>query len=144
MFTKIMVPVDLANAMRLERALEVAADLAGLYGAEIYYVAVTATTPGPMGRNPAQFTENLEKFAINQGAKHGHPINSHAMVSNDPSIDLDDRLLDACREIGADLVVMASHVPNIADALFPSNGGKMARRSGVSVMVVREKASDAL
>ena len=138
MFTKIMVPIDLPNAARLEHALQVAADLAGFYQAEICYVAVTAPTPGPMGRNPEEFAANLQIFATAQGAAHGHRSSSHAMVSTDPSIDLDDTLLRARKEIGADLVVMASHVPNIADALFPSHGGKIARKDGVSVMVVRE------
>ncbi len=133
-----MVPVDLAHAARLQHALQVAADLGKLYQAELCYVAVTAPTPGPMGRTPEQFRENLEKFAAAQGAEHGRPVSSLAMISTDPSIDLDDKLLQARRESGADLVVMASHVPNIADAIFPSNGGKIARRSGVSVMVVRE------
>nr|WP_232897251.1 universal stress protein [Pontibaca salina] len=133
-----MVPVDLPHAARLERALQVAADLAGLYQAEVCYVAVTASTPGPKGRNPEEFAKSLESFASSQGATHGHRSSSRAMVSTDPSIDMDDTLLKACKETGADLVVMASHVPNVADTLFPSHGGKIARKAGVSVMVVRE------
>jgi nucleotide-binding universal stress UspA family protein len=137
-FTKIMVPVDLLHAARLTRALKVAADLGRLYGAEVCYVAVTAPTPGPAAHNPQEFAAKLDDFARGEGEAQGLPVSSHSVISHDPAVDLDDALLKARKEIGADLVVMASHVPGISDYLFPSHGGKMARRAGVSVMVVRE------
>lgn len=139
MFSKIMVPIDLAHADRQMSALKVAADLAGHYGAELIYTAVTAPTPGPMGHNPEEFAANLGEFALAQTAAHGLKASSHTVVSHDPAVDLDSALLKACREIGADLVVMASHVPGIADFLLPSHGGRMASHAGVSVMVVREE-----
>lgn len=139
MFKTLMVPVDLVHAARLKRALTVAADLAGLYDAEICYVAVTAPTPGPAAHNPQEFAAKLDAFATEQGTVHGRKTRSHSIVSHDPAIDLDRTLLKAREEIGADLVVMASHVPGIGDFLFPSHGGRMAQHAGVSVMVVREK-----
>lgn len=138
MFQKIMVPVDLGHAERIERALQVAADLARHYDAPACYVAVTAPTPGPLAHTPGEFAEKLTAFAAAQGARHGHRTEAHAMVSHDPSIDLDETLLKARRETGADLVVMASHVPGVTDYLFPSHGGKLAGHAKVSVMVVRE------
>ena len=59
------------------------------------------------------------------------------MISHDPAIDLDDTLMKAQHETGADLVVMQSHVPNITDYVWPSNGGTMATHSDASVFVVR-------
>lgn len=50
---------------------------------------------------------------------------------------MDDILLKAVKDTGADLVVMASHVPNIMDYVWPSNGGKIAEHAECSVMVVR-------
>jgi len=40
-------------------------------------------------------------------------------------------------EIGADLVVMQSHLPGLVDYVWPSNGGKIAGHSRASVFVVR-------
>jgi len=40
-------------------------------------------------------------------------------------------------EAGADLVVMASHVPNVTDYIWPSHGGWVAEHSDASVFVVR-------
>ncbi|SFU17292.1 universal stress protein [Sedimentitalea nanhaiensis] len=138
MFTKIMVPVDLAHAARLTRATQVAAELARLYQAETCYVAVTAPTPGPAAHNPQEFAAKLEAFAQGEAASHGHKVSSHSVVCHDPAVDLDHALLETRKEIGADLVVMASHVPGVTDYLFPSHGGRMAKHSKVSVMIVRE------
>lgn len=138
MFTKIMVPVDLTHVARLKRALSVAADLGHLYKAEVCYVAVTASTLGPVAHNPQEFSAKLAAFAENEAAKRGHMTTSHCVISHEPAVDLDHDLHKARQELGADLVVMASHVPGIADYLFPSHGGRMAAHAAVSVMVVRE------
>jgi len=50
---------------------------------------------------------------------------------------VDDALLKASRDTGADLVVMASHMPSVLDYIWPSNGGKIAEHAKCSVMVVR-------
>lgn len=139
MFKKIMVPVDLVHATKLQRALQVAADMAGLYQAEICYVAVTAATPGPAAHNPQEFAGKLDALAKSEAARHGQRATSHSIISHDPAVDMDHDLLKAREEIGADLVIMASHVPGIADYLFPSHGGRMAQHAGVSVLIVREE-----
>lgn len=140
MFSRIMVPVDLVHVGHLKRALRVAADLGRLYQIEVCYVAVTAPVPGPAAHNPQEFAAKLAALANNEASVHGHKATSHSIVSHDPAADLDKSLMKACEEINADLVVMASHVPGVADYLFPSHGGEMARHAGVSVMVVREGA----
>ncbi|MGZ9809698.1 universal stress protein [Pseudoroseicyclus sp. H15] len=137
MFNHIMVPVDLAHAGQLDRALSVAADLAKAYGATTTYVAVHAETPGSVAHTPKEFAEKLQAFAATQSEAHGQTAKAHDIVSHDPSVDLDDKLLAAADEIGADLIVMASHVPGLADHLWPSNGGKIARHFKHSVFVVR-------
>lgn len=137
MFKTIMVPVDLAHANRMERATTAAADLAKHYGATLIYVGVTAPTPSPIAHTPQEFARKLQAYADDQAAKHGHQASAHAMVSHDPTIDLDDTLLRAVGEIGADLVVMASHIPNVADHIWPSNGGYIASHAKSSVFIVR-------
>lgn len=137
MFQKIMVPVDLAHADRLERATTAAADLAKLYGATVVYVGVTAPTPSAIAHTPQEFAGKLQAFAADQAAKLGHQATSHAMVSHDPTIDLDDTLLKGLNETGADLVVMASHIPNVTDYIWPSNGGQIAAHAKASVFIVR-------
>lgn len=137
MFKTIFVPVDLAHAARLERALDVAADLAAHYGAEMVLAAVTAPTPGKLAHNPEEFRGKLDAFAADLASRYGVRARGHMVVSHDPAAELDSALMKAREETGADLVVMASHVPGVADYLLPSHGGRMASHSDVSVMVVR-------
>ena len=137
MYKKIMVPVDLAHAASLEKALSTAADLAKHYAVPVVYIGVTAATPGPVAHNPAEFAAKLEAFAGAEGVGHGHDTLARAFTSHDPATDLDDTLMKAVHETGSDLVVMASHVPGIADYLWPSNGGKIASHSDASIFVVR-------
>lgn len=137
MFSNIMIPVDLAHVDKLVHALKCAADLAGLYGATVTYVGVSAATPSSVAHSPQEFAEKLKAFAETEAGKHGHKATAHAMTSHDPSTDLDPTLLKAVDETGADLVVMASHVPNITDYIWPSNGGTIATHAKVSVLVVR-------
>ena len=137
MFDKIMVPVDLAHADKLDRALRCAADLATQYKAKVTYVGVSAATPGSVAHTPEEFAKKLSAFAKSQAETRGIEADSLALTSHDPTVDLDPTLLKAIEDTGADLVVMASHIPNVADYIWASNGSTIARRAKASVMLVR-------
>lgn len=138
MFRRIMAPIDLAHLGRLERAIEVTVDEARHHGAHVDFVMVTAATPGPLGHTPDEVRHKLEAFAAAQSEAHGIDASGHLIVSHDPAVDVDDALLKAVRKLGADLVIMASHKPGLAEYFWPSNGGKLASHSGVSVLLVRD------
>jgi len=137
MYTKIMVPVDLEHSDKLGKALTTAADLAKAFDAQIYYVGVTATTPGPVAHTPSEFEEKLEEFARQRGAAAGVEAHGLAYASHDPTVDLDKTLNKAIEDTGCDLVVMASHVPGFPEHLIASNAGYLAQHAKVSVFVVR-------
>lgn len=137
MYHRIMVPIDLAHVDALEPALQVAGDIARLYEAKVWYVSVTANTPGPVARTPADYEKKLTAFAMQQGVEHGQQFESRVLISHDPVADLEDLLVEAIADIGADLVVMQTHLPRKLDALLPAHGGKVATRAPVSVLLVR-------
>ncbi|MDZ7749764.1 MAG: 3'-5' exonuclease [Halofilum sp. (in: g-proteobacteria)] len=124
MFKKILVPVDLAHKDAIEPALTAASDLARHHGAEVCYIGVTATTPGSVARTPEEYQQKLDAFAQEQSDQHhGQTVSARAITSPDPVADLDDVLLQAIEDTGADLVVMATHLPT------PSRrGNTVARR----------------
>ncbi|WP_306120151.1 MULTISPECIES: universal stress protein [unclassified Roseitalea] len=138
MYRKIMTPVDLRHTDQLGKALKTAADLARHYDATVCYVSVAAAAPGPVGHNPQEFAEKLSVFAKQQADEHGIKTEIHPVTSHDPTTDLDDALLKCVGDIGADLVVMASHVPTLTDYIWPSNGGRVAGHAKASVFVVRD------
>lgn len=137
MYTNIMVPVDLTKLEELERALQVAADMAKLYGAEIHYVSVTPEAPSELGKRPSDFASKLEDFASQQATLHGVKTRSHPVTAHDATADLNKTLSSAGDEIGADLIIMASHIPGFLDHIFRSHGGYVATHSDLSVFLVR-------
>ena len=141
MFRKIMVPVDLAHCEKLRAAIDVAAQLARSYGAEVCYVGATTSAPSAVAHNPEEYGQKLEAFAQEQAAAHGETASSHVIISHDPTADLDHDLEKAVTDIGADLVVMATHLPKLADMLWPSNGGRLATHTEASVFLVRADAA---
>lgn len=137
MYSKILAPVDMAHVDKLEKALQTTADLAKMYAAPVAYVGVTSPQPGPAAHTPEEFEQKLEAFAARQTAAHGHASEAHMVVAHDPAADLDHVLIDAVDEVGADLVVMASHVPGVANYVWPTHGGQVAGHAKASVFVVR-------
>ena len=137
MYGKIMVPIDLAHLDLLEPSLATVADLARHYDAEICYVGVTATQPGSVARTPEEYQQKLDAFADERAQVHGQPVSTRTITSADPVADLDDLLIDAIDDVGADLVVMPTHPPSHVDVLMPSHGGKVATHTDVSVFLVR-------
>ncbi|MEM7498534.1 MAG: universal stress protein [Pseudomonadota bacterium] len=137
MFKRIMVPVDLGHLETLGKALEVTGAQAKLFNAPVTYVGVTMSAPSSVAHNPEEFGKKLAAFADKEAKKHGIDADSRAVVSHDTTIDLDDTLLKTAKDMGADLIVMQSHLPGLADYIWPSNGGTVASHSNASVLVVR-------
>ena len=137
MFKKIMVPVDLEHTDQLSKSISAAAGLSKQHGAPVCFVGVGMASPTAISHNPAEYEEKLAAFAAEQASEHGIEAESQAYFGHDPVTDVDDVLLTAIKETGADLVVMGTHVPTITDYIWPSNGGKIAAHTDASVFLLR-------
>lgn len=137
MFDRIMLPVDLANAETLTKSIEVATEMAKAHDASITLVGVTGTGPGPVAKTPEVYAEKLSAFASDLAKKSGAEVESHAIEDVDPAADLSVALLGAARDMDADLIVMASHVPGMLEHVFSSHAGYVASHAKCSVTVVR-------
>ncbi|MFW5454809.1 universal stress protein [Thioalkalivibrio sulfidiphilus] len=140
MFNKIMVPVDLAHLDALEKSLTVAADLARHYQAALCYVGVTTSQPSSVARTPEEYEQKLKTFADGHAPDNGHVPDARVYNSHDPVTDLDNILVKAIEDTGADLVVMATHLPKHLDAVMPANGSKVASHTRASIFLVRPDA----
>lgn len=139
MYRKILVPVDLSHLDKMPKALNTAIDMAKHYGATLCYVTVTNSTPGAAAHNPEELADRMREFAEEQGKSHGIKTEAEVLSSVDTAVELDDKLLEAIKNTGADLVVMASHAPGLGDKLhlLRSNGAEIVKHSDISVFVVR-------
>lgn len=137
MFNKIMVPVDLKHEEKLARTLNIVGKLAKSHGSEVVFVGVSLAVPTEISRNPKEFTAKLDHFAEEQSRLHSIHMESHPIFSVDPTADLDDKLLESIDELDADLVVMATHLPDASDYIFGNNGNYIAAHAKISVLLVR-------
>jgi len=137
MFKSIVVPVDLLHKETLSKALSVARDLARAYSAKYYIVGVTSDTPNRLAQTPAEYETKLADYAKALSDDFGIDVHPYPLVSRDYVVDLDRQIMDACERVEADLVVMASHVPGLAEYVFASNAGYLASHAKISVFVVR-------
>lgn len=137
LYQHIMVPVDLEHIDSLQKALKTAALLSNNFDSDVCYVGVTTETPSSIAHNPDEYESKLAAFARKQADEHGIRVTHKTFANPDPSTELNKVLLDAISQTGADLVVMASHVPGFASILSPSHGGNIAAHATVSVFIVR-------
>jgi nucleotide-binding universal stress UspA family protein len=137
MYKTILAPIDLGHIDQLQKALATVGALAKLYGAEVYFVRVTGTTPSDVAHTPEEFSTKLHAFAAQQATAQGFAAKALPLVSHDPTTDLDKTIAKAVEDTGADLVVMGSHKPGLQERLISSNAGWLASHLSTSVFVVR-------
>lgn len=137
MFSHIMVPVDLVHKDTQQKALAVAGEMARAHGATVHVVSVGGALPSSLGHNASEFGKTLEAFVSSLREQYGAEVEAHPVQSTDPSVDTTRKLMEAIDDVGADLVIMASHVPGVMEHIFSSHGGYIAQHAKCSVFVVR-------
>jgi nucleotide-binding universal stress UspA family protein len=142
MYRNILVPVDLSDKHSWRKALPTAASLCETFEARLHLMTVVPDFGLPMvgqffpegyeAKLRQQAARQLKEFAAEQvpGAIESRRIVAEGKVYQE--------ILKAADAIKADLIVMGSHRPELADYLLGPNAGKVMRHARCSVMVVRE------
>ena len=141
MFKDILLPVDLSNAESQEKAVNTAVELARCFGSRVHVMTIVPTLGEGFVSSffPADYQEKAMD-AANQGL--------HAFVSERIPDGIPVQHVVACGTIyeeilnfagqhGVDLIVMASHRPELSDYLLGPNAARVTRHAACSVMVVR-------
>jgi nucleotide-binding universal stress UspA family protein len=138
MFKRILVPVDLTNVDKLEKALDLAARTAKENDAKVVYVGVVDAIPTTSTRTEGdKLKALLDDFAAEQADTHGIQVSDHIALRSDLHMNVGSDIIDAAKQTNCDLIIMASHVPGIKEHIFSSNAGYVASHAPVSVYVVR-------
>ncbi len=141
MYKTILLPIDLAQDSSWKKALPVAVSLCETYGAALHLVTVIPDLAHGMVRQyfPEDYEEKLKQGTHDNMrdfiAEHlaGQDVTSH--IVHGP---IYQRIIETAEETGADLIVMGSHRPELADYLIGPNAARVVRHTACSVMVVRE------
>lgn len=137
MTSKILVPVDLEHTDKLAKALDVAATVARADNAEVCFLGVTGTEPSAVAATPEAFAAKLDEFAADQARSRGLAASSKSVTEHDVPVELARAILAGAKEYGADLIVMASHLPGLQEHVFATHAGYIANHAPISVYVVR-------
>ncbi len=80
MYTRILVPVDLAHADRLSKALDTAAKIAKGDGATLIYTGVTGSEPSAVAHNPEEYARKFRRSRRSGGRARGRRPNPTSCV----------------------------------------------------------------
>jgi len=142
MFRRILVPIDLSDKHSWRKALPFAISLCETFQARLHLLTVVPEFGLPMvgqyfpegyeARLRQQVMKQLKEFAAEQvpDAIRCQRIIAEGKVYQE--------ILHAADKVGADLIVMGSHRPELKDFLLGPNADKVVRHARISVMVVRE------
>lgn len=141
MYKKILVPIDVDEPSSWDKALPVAVEYAQIFGARLHAVTVLpAFGSGVVGSYfPADFAEKAGAAAhkrletlMRDRVPSNITVTCHVAQGT-----VYEEILSLAGEIGADLIVMASHRPELRDYLIGPNAARVVRHADISVLVVR-------
>jgi nucleotide-binding universal stress UspA family protein len=142
MFREILLPVDLSDREHQQKAVADAVALAKTFGARLHVLAVVPDFG--MAMVAGFFPEDYEKQALAAANKELHEfVRRH--VPSEVAVQhivghgtIYREIMHYADRTGCDLIVMASHRPQVQDLLLGSNAANVVRHAKQSVLVVRE------
>ena len=142
MFKKVLIPIDLTNRDNEEKAVAVAIQQVQISKASLH--VMTVVPEFGLSLVGAYFPKDYEERAIEEANVQLHDyvkqkipaeirvqhIVAHGTIYSE--------ILRIAEEIGCDLIVMASHRPELRDYLLGPNAARVVRHAACSVLVVRQ------
>lgn len=134
MYKNILVPIDLSHPEPGQKTLQIAREIGGKDARitalnvlhEIPSFAASQLPEGTLKKNLANSVSELEALA--------EPVGAAAEVQYGHSYTA---ILQYAQEIGADLIVVASHRPGFQDYLLGSTAARVVRHAQCAVLVDR-------
>jgi len=142
MYKNILLPIDLDDESCWKRALPDAVKLCELTGATLHALTVVPDFGMSIVSQyfPADYKREamkgfLEQLRSRLAAEHvPDSINVQHIVGEGSVYDV---IVKMAEQVHADLIVMGSHRPEIADYLLGHNAERVVRHAGCSVLVAR-------
>ena len=142
MFKDILLPVDLGNAVSQRKAVETAVHLAKTAKAQLH--VMTVVPDFGLSIVGSFFPEGYEKHALDEASKKLHDF-VKAEIPKSVKVQhivghgtIYEEILRAANELGCDVIILASHRPELKDYLLGPNAARVARHAVCSVMIVRD------
>ena len=142
MYKDILLAVDLNEESSWRRALPTSVEYCRAFDATLHIVAVAPSVGMPFVGQffPDGYERQLEDSlleSLHEFSREHVPkdVRVQHIVSQGTVYQ---EILEVAERIGADLVVMASHRPELKDYLLGPNAARVVRHANCSVLVVRD------
>ena len=141
MYTDILLPVDLGNESSWAKALPTAIEYCEAFDSNLHVMTVMPDFRSPMvaqffpddheGKLMDNAKDVLHKFVADRVPEE---IKVQHIVADGT---IYKAIIETADDIGADLIIMGSHRPELQDYLLGPNAARVVRHSQKSVLVVR-------
>ena len=146
MFKNFLVAIDLEDDTHNDDLLRVTSDMANAQGAKVHLLNVIGAAQAVV----SQFLpENYEKMASKKIVKDlavlaaKIDLTEGAVTSSVRFGNVYQEILAHANKMNADLIIVASHKPNVGDYLLGTTAARVVRHAACSVFVVRlDKVTD--
>jgi len=141
MYTDIMLAIDLGHETAQEKAVKTAVNLAQSTGARLH--VITVVPDFGMSIVGGYFPKEHEQEAIEKTNAALHDFTARKIPDGVPVQhivahgSIYREILSHAEQTNCDLIVMASHRPELQDYLLGPNAARVVRHAKCSVMVVR-------
>jgi nucleotide-binding universal stress UspA family protein len=141
MFNNILVAVDLEHDTPVDDLLRIASDIANTYGAQVHLLNVIGAAPAVVSQflpenYESMVSEQIEKDLAVLAAKVD--LAEGAAASSVRFGGVYQEILAYAAKIRADLIIVASHKPNVGDYLLGTTAARIVRHASCSTLVVRQ------
>ncbi len=141
MFNNILVAVDLEHDTHIDDLLRVTSGIANTNGAQVQLLNVIGAAPAVV----SQFLpENYEKMASEKIEKDLAALAAKVDLAEGAAASsvrfggVYQEILAHANKIGADLIIVASHKPDVGDYLLGTTAARIVRHASCSTLVVRQ------
>ena len=140
MIETILVPIDISGKEAGGTAVTLARDLAKTYGGKLVLLNVIEQLPGYVS---AQLPEGIMDKALTNAKAQLEDIARENGIAEASQVVVrqgrpSTEILEYAMESGANMIVIASHDPGLADYLLGSVAARVVRHAHCSVLVTRE------
>ncbi|WP_421726093.1 universal stress protein [Bauldia sp.] len=142
MFKNVLLAIDLSHRDTQTKAIEVARNIARTWGARLHVLTVVPEIASVMVATyfPLDFEDKARQDATAElRAFVDKAIGSDVEVESIVAYGkVYTEIIHYADETGCDLIVMASHRPELKDYLLGPNAARVVRHASQSVLVVRD------
>ncbi len=142
MFKDVLVPVDLDNPESQKKAVSTAVEMAKAFDSRLHIMAIVPN----FGVNVVSnfFPPDFEERAMEEASKQLHSFVKESIpegihVQHIVAVGtIYEEILEFANKHQIDMIVMASHRPELRDYLLGPNAARVVRHANCSVTVVRD------